>query len=206
MQDTTGRWTGRQAERGARVDAAFESATDSGRASQRYRAPVQNITARVAAVPAGRIGRRVAAVAAGASTLTALSFGLAGGAWAEDGAGSTTNVQGSLSAGHWPWIQTLGVFIGIPIALALLIVGLVMAGPAIRSGRESIGSEAFSGPHAGPVDVTPDDQRSGTPGVDATGVDAPRAGATALGAPGVEAAAAGSGAPAARQGGAGAEW
>ena len=118
---------------------------------------MQTISARPTTVPAaGRLRRRTLAVAGATSTLILASAALAAGAWAEAGAGSTTNVQGSQSAGHWPLIQTLGIFAGIPLALAVLIVILVMAGPTMRAGRDSIGTEAFSGPHAGPVDAAPD--------------------------------------------------
>lgn len=95
--------------------------------------------------------------AVAATTLvTVLASGVATvGAWADAGAGSTAGVQGSESAGKWPLIQTLGIFAGIPVAAAVVIVLLVFARPAIRAGRESIGTEAFSGPHAGVVDPIP---------------------------------------------------
>lgn len=98
-------------------------------------------------------------------------------------------MAGSQRAPTWPVIQTIGIFAGIPLAAALIIVGLVMAGPILRSGRSG-DTAVFSGPHAGPVDAA-------NPGAEpATHTDAPDGPAPAAAAAGERPA----------QGGAGATW
>lgn len=68
----------------------------------------------------------------------------------------STNVDGSQHANKWPLVQTVGIFVGIPLAASIIIVVLVMLGPIIRSGRTGADSDAvFAGPHAGPVDSGP---------------------------------------------------
>jgi len=80
-------------------------------------------------------------------------------AWADGSNG--VNTAGSQEASTWSFARTAGVFAGIPILASLLIVGLVLAGPILRSGRRGSGVAAFSGPHAGAVDGTDDPSRTG---------------------------------------------
>ncbi len=79
--------------------------------------------------------------------------------------------QGLPTGNSWPLLQTLGVFVGIPVAALALIWGLVL----LRSGGRRVGGSTdaltavFSGPYAGEVDAA---QRSGGAGpVTETGED-----------------------------------
>ena len=79
--------------------------------------------------------------------------------------------QGLPTGNSWPLLQTLGVFVGIPVAAMALIWGLVL----LRSGGRRVGGSTdsltavFSGPYAGEVDAA---QRSGGAGpVTETGED-----------------------------------
>jgi len=79
--------------------------------------------------------------------------------------------QGLPTGNSWPLLQTLGVFVGIPVAAMALIWGLVL----LRSGGRRVGGSTdsltavFSGPYAGEVDAA---QRSGGAGpITETGED-----------------------------------
>lgn len=114
---------------------------------------MQNLPAPATSHPAVPRGVRRAAtvgaeVTAAAALWLATSAALSSAAWADGG----TNVAGSQRAPKWPVIQTIGIFAGIPLAVAVIIVALVMAGPIRRSGGSG-GTAVFSGPHAGPVDA-----------------------------------------------------
>lgn len=69
--------------------------------------------------------------------------------------------EGLPTASKWPLLQTLGVFVGIPLAAGLVITALVvLQGAAKRPGRPGGGVAAvFTGPHAGEVDARGGDGR-----------------------------------------------
>lgn len=102
-----------------------------------------------------RTGARLGAAAATTTAWIVSSVLLAGSALAAST--DSTNVAGSQQADKWPLIKTLGIFAGIPLASAVLIVFLVLLGPILRSGRAGGTEDAvFAGPHAGPVESGPE--------------------------------------------------
>lgn len=102
-----------------------------------------------------RTRARFGAVAVTVTAWVVSSVLLAGPALAASN--DSTNVAGSQHADKWPLIKTLGIFAGIPLASAVLIVFLVLLGPILRSGRAGSTEDAvFAGPHAGPVEAAPE--------------------------------------------------
>lgn len=99
-----------------------------------------------------RRGTRLGVAAAAVTGWVVSSVLLAGPALAASN--DSTNVAGSQHADKWPVLKTLGIFAGIPLAAAVLIVFFVLLGPILRSGRAGSTEDAvFAGPHAGPVET-----------------------------------------------------
>jgi hypothetical protein len=174
----------------------------AGRPRQRYRLFVQNPGSGIRPGAPGRsLGGRISAVAAVVVAWLVSSVVVAGPSLAASI--DSTNVDGSQHANKWPLIQTLGVFVGIPLGSAILIVVLVMLGPIIRSGRAGADEDAvFAGPHAGSVDARVDPGTVG-PSTHTGEPDGPAAGS--LDQPGVGPEPAGA-TRTTTQGGAGASW
>jgi hypothetical protein len=161
----------------------------AGRPRQRYRLFVQNPGSGIRPGAPGRsLGGRISAVAAVVVAWLVSSVVVAGPSLAASI--DSTNVDGSQHANKWPLIQTLGVFVGIPLGSAILIVVLVMLGPIIRSGRAGADEDAVDPGTVGPSTHTgePDGPAAGS--LDQPGVGPEPAGATRT----------------TTQGGAGASW
>lgn len=68
--------------------------------------------------------------------------------------------EGLPTANKWPLLQTIGVFVGIPLAAGLLITALVvLQAAAKRPGHPGGVTAVFTGPHAGEVDARGGDGR-----------------------------------------------
>lgn len=81
--------------------------------------------------------------------------------------------QGLPLSDKWPLLQTLGVFVGIPVAAMAVICALVMLRSGARgpSGSGDAVTAVFSGPYAGQVDAGPSGGGTGTGPVTETGED-----------------------------------
>lgn len=69
------------------------------------------------------------------------------------------NPQGLPTGGKWPLLQTIGVFVGLPVGAMAVIVALVMLQSGTRRARGTSATAVFTGPQAGSVDAA---ARSGT--------------------------------------------
>lgn len=69
------------------------------------------------------------------------------------------NPQGLPTGGKWPLLQTLGVFVGLPVGAMAAIVALVLLQSGTRRARGTSATAVFTGPQAGSVDAA---ARSGT--------------------------------------------
>lgn len=63
------------------------------------------------------------------------------------------NPQGLPTADTWPLLQTIGVFVGLPVAAMAVIVALVMLQSGTRRARGTSATAVFTGPQAGAVDA-----------------------------------------------------
>lgn len=63
------------------------------------------------------------------------------------------NPQGLPTSDTWPLLQTIGVFVGLPVAAMAVIVALVMLQSGTRRARGTSATAVFTGPHAGSVDA-----------------------------------------------------